>query len=111
MAEIIHSHMCEGVDLKGKREVAKQTLTLVIYIIPRKSYPCSEKNDSEHGCQPIHCRSMEAMTKEMATRDTMWIHTFMTQLTRSHKRIQMWIYGRNKYIAMDQYNVDLCDNI
>ena len=75
------------------------------------AYPCLKKNDSEHGCQPIHYGTMEAMNKDISTKNTMWIHTSMTKLIRSHKRMQMWIYGRKKYIAKDQYNVDLCESI
>jgi hypothetical protein len=46
-----------------------------------------EYTDSKHGHRPIHCGSMKVLTKDMATKDTMWIHISMTQSGRSHERI------------------------
>ena len=43
MAEILYNHMCEGVDLKGWKEDAKQTLTVFIYIIFEAGIPMLSK--------------------------------------------------------------------
>ena len=39
MAKIIYNQMCEFSNLKGWREVAKQTLTIFIYMIPGAGIP------------------------------------------------------------------------
>jgi hypothetical protein len=53
---------------------------------------------------------MKALTKDMATKDTMWIHISMTQLGRSHEKYKMEL-RYDKKIAIDQYKVGLCDII
>jgi hypothetical protein len=53
---------------------------------------------------------MKILTKDMAIDNKMWIHTSMTQSGQSHEKYTVELRYDNN-IAMDQYKVDLCDNI
>ena len=50
------------------------------------------------------------LTSDMAIDNTMWIHTFMTQLCHIHKKYTVEL-RYEKSIATNQYKLELCDNI
>jgi hypothetical protein len=69
-------------------EAVKQTSNNIYMYHPRgRNTHAWNKLDSKHGRRPIHYRSMKSLTKDMATKYTMWIHISMTQSGHSHERI------------------------
>jgi hypothetical protein len=60
-----------------EKDVNKHQTIYMYHPRGRNTY-ASESNDSKHGHRPIHCVFMKIITKGMATKHTMWIHTSMT---------------------------------
>jgi hypothetical protein len=66
-------------------EAANNHQTILIYVSSLRQHTYAQNtNDSKHGHRPIHCGSMKVLTKDMATKHTMWIHTSMTRSGCSH---------------------------
>ena len=65
---------------------------------------------TEHNLQNVHCGSMRVSTKDMASTNTLWIHTSMSKGKNATMNNAQWSYIMRKRIATNQYKVDLCDS-
>jgi hypothetical protein len=88
ISETLYKNMYVGV-LEYEIRVEATSKHQKIYTYHSQGRHTHGKNtiDSKHGRRPIHYGSMKALSKDMATKNTLWIHISMTQLGHSHERI------------------------
>jgi hypothetical protein len=81
MAETLYKYLMKGFGVREPGRSYKQPSNNInICYVYEESIPMlGIRDDSKHDCRPIHCGSIKKiLTKDMATKDTMWIHTSMT---------------------------------